>query len=144
MGTRSTPDSFWKRVAIAGLDDCWPWLGAIHERGYGRVRYQGKEWRAHELALNLTSHEPCKIHPLHRCSDQSCCNPAHLYRPRKKQERARYGEKNGRAVLDAKKVRDIRRRRKLETAQSIADDMDISVRTVDDVANGKTWRHLLC
>jgi DNA-binding XRE family transcriptional regulator len=79
MPRRSSPDDFWKHVAIGGPDDCWPWTAATDEHGYGRVRYQGRETHAHTRAWILTNGDPGELGVLHHCDNPPCCNLAHLF-----------------------------------------------------------------
>jgi len=71
------PDAFWRHVDRCGEDECWPWLRATTQTGYGM--YLGTT--AHRTAYNLT-HEP-HLSPeqlcLHRCDNPPCCNPRHLF-----------------------------------------------------------------
>ena len=81
MATRE--ERFWglSTRAAAAPGECWLWLGAHHERGYGRVR-QGKRIRAaHRVALEIETGEPVpnSMLVLHHCENVSCVNPAHLY-----------------------------------------------------------------
>lgn len=64
---------FWSRVdQSAGPDACWPWLGAVNRKGYGRRHYQGKVTLAHRVALLLTGHAIPLGHtvPFERCLHQ--------------------------------------------------------------------------
>jgi hypothetical protein len=76
-----TPEIFWARVdKTPGLGrdgDCWEWRHTL-TRGYGTVRFQGKQQMAHRVAYYLTfGHYPTDK-GLHSCDNPSCVNPAHL------------------------------------------------------------------
>lgn len=80
---RLTPEDFWARVDIRGVDECWPWkLAARDRKGYGGVSWQGRMTRAHRLAYILTTGESLTIETLicHRCDYPPCCNPRHLFK----------------------------------------------------------------
>ena len=79
MPRRSTPQDFWKHVDRTVLVGCWPWSASLGDEGYGRVRYQGKEWRASRLAWALTHGDPGPLCVLHHCDNPPCCNPNHLF-----------------------------------------------------------------
>lgn len=79
MPKRSTPSDFWKNIQINGATECWPWKAALTEKGYGRVRYQRKEWKAHRLAWRLSKFEPGELLVCHKCDNPICCNPNHLF-----------------------------------------------------------------
>lgn len=62
--------------------DCIDHEGTLHENGYGRVWIDGREYRAHRLAL-ATAHgiaydELEGFDVLHDCDRKLCCNPEHL------------------------------------------------------------------
>jgi len=47
---------FWERVDKSGDDNCWVWMGAISDTGYGKACIgQRKTMNAHRLAYILTS-----------------------------------------------------------------------------------------
>lgn len=74
------PEGFWSRVdRSGGPDACWPWLGSINAKGYGRRHHQGKLTLAHRVALlisGVTIPEGYTVD--HLCRNRACQNPAHL------------------------------------------------------------------
>lgn len=73
-----TLDSFWSWVDSSG-DGCWPWMGTVTARGYGRARICGKPWAAHRLAYLLAGHTIPDGEELHHtCENKRCCCPSHL------------------------------------------------------------------
>jgi HNH endonuclease len=60
------------------LTGCHIWHGPL-KRGYGRLQYLGRSWRAHRLALSL-KHGPIPDGMIlcHRCNVKRCVNPDHL------------------------------------------------------------------
>jgi hypothetical protein len=77
----STSERFWRHVDRRGPDECWPWLAARNELGYG-VFWVCAPRRfsvlAHHMAWELTNGPipPGKL-ICHRCDNPPCCNPRH-------------------------------------------------------------------
>lgn len=70
---------FWSRVAKAGPEDCWNWLGGKDSHGYGLIEISGVRYGAHRLAWSLINGDIERDkYILHSCDNPSCCNPAHL------------------------------------------------------------------
>lgn len=71
---------FWSKVDIGGLDDCWPWKPPSHDRaGYGVFKFNGRQLRAHRVALALADGvAPAVFLTIHSCDNPPCCNPSHL------------------------------------------------------------------
>jgi hypothetical protein len=73
------------RCAVGRSNQCWPWRGAVGERGYGRIKINGRLALTHrvvafEVGLVQTLHDPeRRACVLHRCDNPPCCNPAHLW-----------------------------------------------------------------
>jgi hypothetical protein len=71
------PDYFWSLIRRG--DGCWPWAGTPASGGYGRLKWGGRQVRAHRVAWELT-HGPVPpgLVVMHKCDNRLCCNPAHL------------------------------------------------------------------
>lgn len=102
----STPDAdtlpFWTRVRLYG--DCWFWVGATDNWGYGRFSHAGKSVLAHRLAYQmLIGPIPVGLTIDHLCRNPRCVNPAHLeaVTGAENTERAsRWGTAEAQMVLD--------------------------------------------
>lgn len=73
-------ERFWSCVDIAGDDECWPWLCARSDQGYGTVYVLGRTVGSHRVAWSLQhgrTPEP-GIVIRHGCDNPPCCNPRHL------------------------------------------------------------------
>ena len=71
-------ERFWSKVDDSG-DGCWPFLGAVTERGYGRFTIANRMYQAHRVAYELAvGLIPDGMQLDHLCRNRRCCNPAHL------------------------------------------------------------------
>lgn len=60
---------------IDRTDDCWLWLGARDDHGYGRFNKR----RVHRIAWEETTGESAEgFEVMHTCDNPPCLNPAHL------------------------------------------------------------------
>ena len=67
------------RMTINMETECWEWdLGLTH--GYGRSKYQGKNYYMHRLSwIAFRGEIPEEKQVLHHCDNPKCINPKHLY-----------------------------------------------------------------
>lgn len=76
---------FWYYVKRRGSQECWPWKGAVDKSGYGRFHLYGKLYSASRVAWVINNKkDPGRSKVVHSCSNNSCCNPAHLLLSRKR------------------------------------------------------------
>lgn len=73
-------EGFWSRVDKSGGEDaCWPWLGSLNAKGYGRRYFQGRARLAHGVAYVLSGRTVPDGYTIdHLCRNRGCQNPKHL------------------------------------------------------------------
>lgn len=150
--------SFWSKVEIRGLDECWPWRGHVSRYGYGTYNglydHLGTN-RCHRQAYILVrggvAHE---LHILHSCDNRSCCNPLHLrsgthsenmrdMTDRNRQSHhgvSQPGERNGCHRLTETEVRAILQDER--TLREISQDYGVSKARISQIKLRKSWRHV--
>lgn len=108
---------------------------------------------AHRVSWILTGRElPDAMKVLHECDNVKCVRPSHLFLGSqaenvrdmiaKGRAPSRAGENNGRAVLNAERVRQMRRRYAsgLFTHIDMAREFGVSAVNVGLILRGQTWR----
>lgn len=149
------PAAFWALVPkVSG--GCWEWPGRRDPSGYGVVHYQGKQTRAHRLALELEKGPlAAGIQSCHSCDNPPCCRPDHLF-PGTGRQNLQDAAKKGRtratfppglvphnAQLDPVKAGSIRRLAVVGYAPAqLAAIFLVSRRAIVDVLSGRTWKHI--
>jgi len=74
-------ERFWLNVdKSGGPDTCWEWQASRLPDGYGSIGRNGRVYRTHRVAWELTYGSiPDGLWVLHHCDNPSCCNPSHLF-----------------------------------------------------------------
>lgn len=137
------------KVERKATEECWLWLGAKNNAGYGNIRVNKKYTNAHRIAYQIYFGEIKKgLVVCHKCDNPSCVNPYHLFigRPidndadKVKKNRHIYGMKHPLSKLTDKQVLKIR----MESGshQSIANRYNVSRRLIGMIKQGSIWKHL--
>jgi len=68
-----------KQVMQLTESGCWIWMGALRKDGYGKLRRNGKDWRAHRwIYQQLKGTLKRGLELDHLCHTRCCVNPNHL------------------------------------------------------------------
>ena len=142
---------FWERVAKAGYNDCWNWLGYKTRQGYGRITAERQNWWVHRLAYEgikgVLPAWSTAAEVQHSCNNPSCCNPVHLWLgPRKDNMQtageqgtlSRKGTQNGNAKLTPAQVNCIRQDERSPTI--VGKEYGVTRTQISNIRNRKHWR----
>lgn len=132
---------------------CMEWTGARGSKGYGIMRYQGKQVRAHRLVMMLGGTElPPGMQVLHKCDNPPCVNPDHLFvgthadnmrdASSKGLRRGGRGERNAGAKLTRAQVLEIRQIGDTVSRNECARRFGITPETVKDILCRRKWAWL--
>lgn len=129
---------------------CFEWGGYLDDKGYGMVKYQGKTWRTHRLAVVLSGRlllpGECV---LHGCDNRPCFSLPHLWigskadNNRDRDEKGRQvslsGEDHGNSRFSDWDVNEMRRLRKGNwLLREIAEEFGTDCGTVSNICLGKS------
>lgn len=151
--TRTTLESFMKKVYPEPNTGCWLWGGKVNENGYGRTWTKHlKLHNAHRLSYYLHNGDfDRSMHVLHKCDVPSCVNPDHLYlgdqaqnvKDRDSRNRGvwKHGSMNHRATISEETVRQIKiELQRGENHRLIAENHKTKKHIVSDISSGRCWR----
>jgi hypothetical protein len=136
---------FWMRVdKSGGPDACWPWTAARKPMGYGHFVWKEKHYNAHRYSWALANGPiPTGMHVLHRCDNQPCVNPKHLFIGTHQDNMIDMHVKGRRVKqqkLSVAKVREIRALKGSKTAQELAGIYGCSDRQIYTVWRNAQWK----
>lgn len=66
-------------IAVDDGTGCWVWMGALTDKGYGRIHAGGKTQRAHRFSYEaFVGPIPSGLTIDHLCRNRACVAPGHL------------------------------------------------------------------
>jgi hypothetical protein len=140
-----TPEQkFFEKVdKTTPLNGCWIWTGEKGHCGYGRWQLGDIKHYTHRLSWEWHNGPiPAGMHVLHHCDNPPCCNPAHLFLGKPKDnaiDKSRKGR--ARKKLTATQVLEIRKRWDAgETQNAIAFDYSVTQAAISAIVLNVVWR----
>lgn len=165
--TESDIRRFWKYVDKRHPDECWPWIGARSDRGYGVFQVRSATLRACRVAFAIQNgRDPYPDLIRHSCDWSPCSNGTHLLTGTHDQnmqdasERGRMptGEENGSRLYPERLKRGsthgmsklteeivariLVERHSGESLAVIAGRYDIDMTVVSKIYLGRLWAHV--
>lgn len=119
--------------------DCWTWLGAVADTGYGRKQYGGKPELAHRwMWRQLFGPIPAGLIVSQTCGNRTCTNPHHLVATTQAAG-VRAGVSTKLMPADVIEIKRARKDRTLHTASLLAERFGVSSQTIRDIWRGHSW-----
>ena len=131
---------------VVKRDGCWDWNGST-QKGYGAFLFMRRGIRAHRVSWVLFNGViPEGMHVLHSCDNKICSNPEHLFLG-SHADNMKDMRSKGLHKQYSKLTRDQAKEIKMllsqgEKIENISQKYKISVPTVYDIKDGRTWRSL--
>jgi hypothetical protein len=145
----------WFRIQKGEPDECWPFIGAYGEFGYGTFSWgKNTRVRAHRVIYEEV-HGPLNgLNVLHKCDNPPCCNPTHLTlgtiaennadRDRKNRWRFQFGSTHHNAIVTEGDVLAIRARWASgeKKPESLAIEYGVKPSTIRKIVYRVSWKHI--
>ncbi len=150
MLTGESVTEFWDQVSLPGPSGCMPWRGRLNADGYGVFGPQIASRVACWMAYGPPTFGPYtyETHAAHECRNRHCVAPEHLSWKTPKgngadkiRDGSQAGQKHPHAKMTDGQVREILTRLS-EPDRLLAIEFGVSRGTINDIRNGKRWKHI--
>ena len=154
MYSQEIQDRFWSKVNKT--DNCWIWTACLNSCGYGQLKVNSKDIRAHRFSFQ--NHNNRLIQDgmciLHSCDNPKCVNPAHLIegthqdnntdRANKGRGNAARGEKQGLSKLTEKQVLEIREKysQGVSSHRKLGQEYEVAHTVIGKIVRYEIWTHI--
>jgi len=141
--TAKQEQNFFNKVLVIP-GSCHEWIGSLDGKGYGTVRLNSKNHRAHRVAFCIQhGYMPNQL-VLHHCDNPVCVNPNHLYEGDHRQNTldARNRGRLPYTKLTCDQVREIKSLLALGelTQKEIGRKFNVTFQTISDIKRERRWQ----
>lgn len=152
LSGKTALEKLYSGANVRGADECWEWRRMTDRKGYGRIRWGGRQRPAHRLMYEITFGEaPPALQVRHKCDNPPCINPSHLLTgtnqdnvdDKVERQRQNKGEQIPSAKLKAEDVPVIfQLYAQGVSGQEIGKRMGVGGGAIMRVLQRKTWKHV--
>lgn len=143
---------FYNVVLTYEGDECLHWPFMKTEQGYGQIKFDKRTYLTHRLVCQ-NAHGPStpeRNHAAHSCGKRDCVNYRHLSwkTPQENSDdriihgTTNRGERNGKAILTAEDVREIRRCQRKVFQRVLAQRYGVAPGTIACIMARRIWKHV--
>lgn len=143
----SAVDRLYNNSLVDEDTNCWLWQGCVHEKGYGRIMFNGRVEKVHRLSFLYYIGDIVEG-VFHTCDVPNCWNPDHLFtgtnidnvNDRMTKGRQTRGVNHPKNKLTEDQVREIRT--SSLSRKALARVYGVTPQNIRNIQNFVIWRHL--
>lgn len=146
---------FWSKVDIKSEDECWIWKAGKGRFNYGSFWLNGKSYSSHRVSYYLHNPEAdINLFICHKCDIPECVSPHHLFagtqndnmqdKVIKNRQPKLKGSKHGMSILTEEQVLQIKNTdMTFITQEQLAKQYSVSRQIINQILNGRRWKHVV-